>query len=437
MKFFLVFILSFVFLLGDDTAIEDTNTSVSVVSEPVHDMEDNKTKVEDPVELIVVEDTSGMTNEQVREEAKKNDAKETKKKELNTAIDAMLKGDFDKVVDKQKTWEELSPTPKNYDWIQTKSGEWFKGYIKAMFDKKLEFDSDEIDMHTFKFKNVVQIKSYQVIAVNIDGVAIFEGIIRLRDDKITIIQGNNKFEFPKDDIISFAHSGKMETDKWYTKFTFSLDKRNGNTKQLDYSAQGIFKRRTAETKLVFDYFGRYSNVAGVETVNDHRVNEKFDIYITKNFYWTPIFGEFYQDRLKNIKVQATAGFGVGYMLINTNETELDLTVGPAFLYTGYLSVDNNGDKNIRSPSMEFSVRYENELTKDIDFTYDYRFSFTNKESGFYKHHMLAKLENEITKWLDIDFSYVWDYIDNPIKNASGKIPVKNDFQFLIGLGFEY
>ncbi len=386
---------------------------------------------------IVVEDTSGMSKEAVREEAKKNDAKVKKKEELNTAIDAMLDGSFDELDKKEKTWEELSPTPKNYDWIQTKSGEWFKGYIKAMFDKKLEFDSDEINMHSFKFKNIKQIKSYQIIGVNIDKVAIFEGIVRMKDDKITIIQGNNKFEFPKADVVSFAHSGNSEKDFWYAKVSISFDWRKGNSNQADYSAQGKFKRRTAKTSLVLDYIGRYTSVSDIDTVSNHRFNEKFDIYLDKDFYWTPIFGELYKDKFKNINFQLTGGMGIGYMLINTDAREWDITVGPAIIFTDYLSVGENEKSKISSFSAELSTQYKDEVTKNIDFTYTYRFTFSDHISGLYKHHMLVKLENELTSWLDLDITSVWDYVYNPRVDANGNIPLQDDFQILIGLGIEY
>ena len=425
MKLILTFVLSFVFL----SATESINNSEITIALATDTNASN--------ELVVVEDTSGMTNDEVREEAKKNDANVKKKEELNTAIDSMLSGISNTKIDKEKTWRELSPAVKNYDWIQTKSGEWFKGYIKAMFNRKLEFDSDEIGTYSFKFKDITQIKSYQIIGVNIEDVAIFEGVIRLKNNNITIVQGNNKFEFPKSEVVSFAHAGSSEKDKWYAKVTISMDWRNGNTNQLDYSAQGIFKRRSAKSRLVLDYLGRYSAISEIETVNDHRLNEKFDIYFTKNFYWTPLFSEYYKDKFKNIDAQLTAGAGVGYMLINTDETEWDITSGPAMLFTNYISVGQDEEEKVASYSAEFDTKYETEVTNNIDFIYTYKFSLTDKASGRYKHHMMAKLENELNKWLDLDFTYIWDYIDEPTKNSNGNIPKKDDYQFLIGLGVEY
>jgi len=41
------------------------------------------------------------------------------------------------------------PPADKFDWIQLKSGEWLKGRIKAMQDRELEFDSEELEDMTY------------------------------------------------------------------------------------------------------------------------------------------------------------------------------------------------------------------------------------------------------------------------------------------------
>src|SRR5215471_12187969 len=46
-------------------------------------------------------------------------------------------------------WRPPSPTGNDgFDWIELRSGEWLKGKIKSLQDEKLEFDSEELDLHT-------------------------------------------------------------------------------------------------------------------------------------------------------------------------------------------------------------------------------------------------------------------------------------------------
>ena len=365
-------------------------------------------------EIIKVKDTSGLSNKEVR-----------KKADSQTSISIF-----------QTPWENMSPTPKAYDWIQTKSGEWFKGEIKAMYNDRLEFDSDEIKLYTFKFKNITQIKSFNPIGVNIENAAIFIGIIRFKDDTITIIQGDNSFKFKRSEIISLAPEGTKEFNYWSGKVTLNIDIREGNKEQYDYTANANIKRRTSISNLYFDYLGRISSRDKKQTANDHRINQKYDKYITRQFFWTPVFSEFYQDEFQNIKNQFTGGVGLGYTLVDNAWAEWDVSGGPAYTRIEYLSV-TEGSPVTTSATLEISTKVDLELSSRVDFKYDYKLTLTDKKAGAYKHHMVATLENELTSWLDIDLTYVWDYVLYPEETSSGEIPVKSDYQFLIGLGIEF
>lgn len=376
--------------------------------------------------IIVVKDTSGLTPDQLRKRAQKVDkAKKLKKEAKSTKLN------------KVKKWEDLSPTPKKYDWIQTKSGEWFKGTIKSMFDDKLEFDSDEIGLHTFDFPDVIRIKSYHIISVNIENLATFPGILRLDNGIVTIIQGDHKYDFKKDDVVSFAPDGKKERNLWSGKVTASLDVRTGNKTQHDISVKVDLQRRTAKSRLLLDYLGRISSKDNEEINNDHRINQKYDRYLTRKFFWTPVFSEFFTDKYKNIDTQVTLGAGIGYTMTKTKELEINFSGGPAFLYTRYYTTPLNKREEYNSLAIELSTKIEYEVNKITDITYDYKLTYTGEESGKYKHHMILSFENELTKWLDLDISGIWDYILYPEMAEDGTTPEQSDFQILVGLGIDF
>jgi hypothetical protein len=54
---------------------------------------------------------------------------------------------------------DWAPPPDDFDWIQLKSGEWLKGRLKAMQERKLEFDSEKLDDLTFDWKDIRQLRS--------------------------------------------------------------------------------------------------------------------------------------------------------------------------------------------------------------------------------------------------------------------------------------
>ncbi len=390
-------------------------------------------------EPVIIEDMSGLSEEQLRQKANKDDRTKAPRAKISisdVAQDVDDGGHVD-LAKLQQPWEDLSPTPKQYDWIQTKSGEWFKGEIKAMYDEELEFDSDEVGLYTFNFQDIKQIKSYHIVDVNIEGVASISGILRYRNGKIEIIQGDHTYEFDKDQIVSLAKSSQKEQHNWSGKVTISVEIREGNKEQFDYNVKANIKRNTATTRLLFDYIGRISNVNGVETANDHRLNEKYDVYITRYFFWTPIFSEYYQDKFQNIDNQYSLGIGLGYTIIDKKKIEWDISGGPAMIHTEYISVVDGEEDELTSFALEMSTRFEYEISKVSDITFKYNLTFTDKKSGLYKHHMIATLENELLSWLDFDITGIWDHIEKPEIEANGVEPLKDDYQLLFGIGIEF
>jgi len=388
-------------------------------------------------EPYIIEDKSGKSADEIREIAKESEINDKKKISIKDIFEVTdSKGDVD-VSKLQSSWENLSPKADTHDWVRTKSGEWFKGKIKTLYHDTLEFDSDEIGIYNFDFKDISQIKTYQVMSVNIEDVALFKGIIRLKDKKIEIIQGDNKYTFDANQIISCVPNAETEKDLWSGKISLSVDKRLGNKKQFDYTAQLNLKRITPKTRLVLDYLGRISNVENNLVSADHRIDEKFDIYLSRNFFWTPLFAEYYTDKFKNIKAQYSGGIGIGYTILDTKLTDWYLSGGPAIIYTQYSTVLESGEKKITSPAFELSTNLDIELSKKVDLKYHYKLTFADRESGTYKHHMLVTVEHELTSWLDLDMKGIWDYIYRPEKDSNGLVAQKSDYQFVMGLGVEF
>ena len=387
--------------------------------------------------LIVVKDKSGLSDDAIRQKAKEADKKVKKTVDLKDVYEATDENGKVDLAKLEAKWESLSPTPVKNDWVQTKSGEWFKGTIKALFDNHLEFDSDEVGLYTFDLDDVTQIKSYHLMSVNIENAASIKGVLRFKDSKLTIIQGDTKYTFDKEKVVSFAPDGARERNLWSGKVDIGLDLRSGNTRQQDYSATINLQRRTSKSQLILSYLGRISSKDGVEISNDHRFNEKYDVYLSRQFFWTPLFSEFYTDKFKNIEQQITAGIGLGYTFLDTKKMTWSFSGGPAFVYTSHSTVDTATQKDTFSPALEVSTKYEMTLNRITDLTYDYKITYTTHEAGKYKHHMVLVLENELFSWLDFDITGIWDYVKSPTASDSGIKPVKNDFQMLMGLGVEF
>ena len=201
------------------------------------------------------------------------------------------------------SWEEfVPPRDERYDWIQLKSGEWLKGELIALYSHSLEFDSDELGLHTFEWRDIKRIRGGGSHRVRIQpGEGRGEpftviGKLDLADDRIEITVGNEVQEFDRDQIIAIAEGAKL----WKGKISIGANIRGGNSDLVDSTAMANVKRRTARSRFVADYIGNYSRADSKSTSNNHRLNSYYDIFMTADLFWRTVFAEYFRDTFKNI-----------------------------------------------------------------------------------------------------------------------------------------
>lgn len=434
-SFFILFLFASSYAQEINTDTNDTN--ISTVTTP----DTNTTEDKDNQEVgpVIIKDTSGLTNEEIRKKADKADtkSKKLKIKDVVEAIDDSGRVHLKKLVD--KNWEDLSPTPKNgFDWIKTKYGDWLVGHIRSYYKDEFEFDSKEFGIYTFKLADLSEIRSFDVMQVNIDNAAIIKGIIRYKDNKIKIISGDNTYEFDKDMIISITTAKDKEIYKWAGDISLNLDVRKGNNDQADYSLKANIQRRTPKHRFNIDYLGRYSRVRDTKTAEDNRINVKYDKFLTRRFFITPIFGEFYENYFQNIRSQVIVGAGIGYSIYNTNKLKWDITAGPAYMQTKFYEVkDGINSLNDKSFAFEANSKYEFKINPLNKVKIDYKFTLSDENSGSYKHHSILKFENDLVKdKIYIDTSLIWDYVAK-VQETNDIVPKNSDFQLLVGGGIKF
>jgi len=241
------------------------------------------------------------------------------------------------------SWGPPSALPGKFDWIQLTSGEWLKGDLKVLYDDKLEFDSDKLDLLELDWEDVKQVRGHQLHSARFEGPVTVVGILKVIDDKVFITTEEKVLEFDRSRLISIAHGKQEEIGYWSAKISLGLDIRRGNSDQTNYSTSAYVKRRTSAARFLIDYLGIFNKTEGVETANSQRVSSHYDIFKTRKFYWRPVFGEYFRDPFSNIEYRVTAGTGIGYHIIDTSKTKWDITPGLAYQHTQNVSVEAGQD----------------------------------------------------------------------------------------------
>jgi len=337
---------------------------------------------------------------------------------------------------KSSKWTDTRPEHVSADWLQLKSGEWLRGRIIVMQKDSLEFDSDELKKLEIDWKKVRYMKSSAPYSLRFDGRLLAVGAIEVTQDKVHVKTDYDDQTYDRSKLESIASGKETELSLWTSKITFSINVRRGNTNQTDFTSKANARRRTTDSRLILDYLGNFTAIENNETVNNHRISGNYDFFITRDLFLTPITAEFFRDPFQNIDKRINAGAAIGYSLINTNETEWDISAGPAFQETKFVSVQKDEDIKDHTFTLILSTRFDIELNDMVDVEGTYNITLGDDKTGNYTHHSIFTVETELTDKLDLDTSIVWDRVRQPVKNEAGITPDKDDFRFLIGLGYD-
>ena len=337
-------------------------------------------------------------------------------------------------------WRPPAPTGRDkFDWIELKSGEWLKGKIKSMQDEKLEFDSEELDLHSFKWEDIRTVRSPRFLSVRFDAKneVELEGSLLVTTNRAYVISQTATNTYPRAELLAITPTGQREYSKWTGKLSAGLNIRTGNTKEVEYTAHATLQRRTPSTHLLLDYLGDFGAINDVTTENNQRIAGQFDYFLSRRLFLRVPFVEYFSDPLQNLDSRFTAAAGVGYDLIHTRRTEWEVSLAPAYQKSRFVSVEPGEKLTVSSPAMVIGTRLDIELTKRLDFIFEYRGQFTSTEAGANSQHTVATLEFEIHKRLTLDVSMSWDRTGNPSTQSDGTTPSKDDVRLTLGLGVDF
>lgn len=336
------------------------------------------------------------------------------------------------------------PPQDEFDWIQLKSGEWLKGRIKAMQNREIEFDSEEVDDQTFDWVDIRRLRSPRTMDVLfLDGERA-SGPVTVTPDQITV-HGAESLVMHRGAVLGLTPGGSKERNYWSGMASLGLTLRAGNTEQVEYNAQVHLQRRTPATRLSFDYIGNLSSITSgqgtnksrMQTANNHRVNSEFDVWLSRRFYLIVPFAEYYKDPFQNLEYRLTGGAGVGYDLIDRSKLEWNVTTGPAYQYTKYESSLPGEPTEKDTVALVFGSRFDWDITSRIELILEYRGQFTSVEAGETTHHAVGTLSLDLTKRFDLDVSLVWDRVSDPKVGADGVQPEPDDFRLIVGLSVDF
>lgn len=335
-------------------------------------------------------------------------------------------------------WKPPPPPSDDHDWIRMKSGEWLKGEIKVMREGTLEFDSDEFDDQEIDWDDVAELRSpRKTNKMLFSDDEIVEGTLLIQDEKVVVGTADGPQQFARDGLRTIIPADAGEWGFWSGKLSLGLTARSGNTNQVDMTSHLLLRRGTPLTRFATEYGSTFGSVEGEETVNAQRANTSFDYFLTRSFFLTPVWIDYFRDPLQNIEYRITPGAGLGYRIFDAGDLQWDVGIAGAYRYTRFASVTVGEEEIDRSGAAVVGTRFETDITSAVDLTLDYSLQVGVPDIEETNMHARLAFEIELTSVLDLDVALVWERVGNPRPDGAGNVPEEDDLRITIGLGVDF
>ena len=322
------------------------------------------------------------------------------------------------------------------DWLWLKSGEFLIGNIEDLYDEKLAFDSDDLGDLKIKWSDISRINSRQLFTVRTISGEIITGTIAL-EDGVLIVSNNRQHRVVQDDLMTLIAGLETGANIWQGKVTFGANLSSGNTDKLEYNTNAELSRHTTTSRIKTSYSAIIGVTNNVQTDENHRFLMTYDVYSDKDLFFRPLDLSLYRDPLQNVNSRINVGMGIGYQFIDDGDQELEMNLGPSYLYTKYEFTEAQLNTSDSSLAVSLSLDYEREIHNQIDLEFSYKITATESDLGGYLQNAKMNFDIELTDVLDFDITFFWDRVNNPLLNVDGVPLEKNDFRIAFGLGVSF
>ena len=353
-------------------------------------------------------------------------------------------------------WIEDKPDPLepsgDWDWVQYDTNEWIKGEIIALYDDTLEFDSDNFGVLSIDWGDIIEVRSGRNYRIGLDQgetdffTSLYDadngdviiGRLYINQDKAYVTgEDGQQWTIARGDILTITTGAPTEANYWSLKATVGVTVNSGNTESASTNVLLNANRRTVNSRVILDYTGIIEETNNDETANNHRLRGIYDIFQTRNFFYRPIFLEYYQDDFQNLDSRITYTPGIGFYLIDEANVDWDFTFGPSYQESRFITVEAGSNRTESSTGLGVITTANIDITPDIEWYLEYTLQTADEKTGGDTQRFLTSLEIELTDQFDFDITYMLDHVESPVADENGNAPENTDTRLTFGLTYEY
>jgi putative salt-induced outer membrane protein YdiY len=317
------------------------------------------------------------------------------------------------------------------DQITLKNGDRLTGTIISADSTSLKLKTDYADTLTIKWDAVQAVSSDQSLYLTSKTGQTVVGTVSTTDGKFQVAtKDQGTVTVAKDDVKNVRSESEQKAyGAWGGSLDSGLSLSRGNSETTNFTL-GATATRTTEKDTTSAFLNSlYSrdktNGVSVSTANAIHAGIRFDYNLSDKIF-AFVFTDFDRDRFQDLNLRNVIGGGLGYHLIKTSATNLDLSAGATFDQEYYSTLTRKSGELLAGESLDhkfsgvFSIKERLEFYPNVSELGQYRIVFDTTA--------VTKMSKSFSLELDASDRY----ITNPVNGLKG-----NDLLFTTGLRYAF
>ena len=225
------------------------------------------------------------------------------------------------------------------DTVTLNNGDTITGTIKTMADGKVIVTSPIVGDITIPLADIKNLVTKERVALEtVNGDTLQRRIAGIENDSLRL--DGDLPSLPVDSLVAI-NPPPVEPPKWTGSIALNALWMDGNTRRRTVGAMGEAVRKSEADRISVDAFWDYSEDRQSGTgwnLTQRRAGAglKYDYFLSERWYalaTTRVLGDTFAD----LSLRYTAGLGIGYTVIDTDETSLLTEVGISYVDENYRS----------------------------------------------------------------------------------------------------
>lgn len=337
---------------------------------------------------------------------------------------------------KRKLWLILAvgillvTDPAAADKLHLSNGDILTGKAIRMQDQKLVFKTEYAGEISVDWQKVVTLSTDEPINVILKGGSNLTGAAQAADkNKMTLDAGElekpAKFELKEVASINPATKPPVRIT---ARANLGINLERGNTDTDNNHFDGELVARTKKSRYIVGGEINKEKDRGRTSSDNWRAYGKYNYFLNQKWFLLAN-ALFEHDKFKDLDLRTTLGTGLGYNFFETDELNLNIGAGPAYIDENFIEA-----KDDDFPAAQWTVRY-------VQYFFDRHIQLFHNNNGYWSLsdsnnwliYTRQGLRVPLYKGLTATFQYEYDYDNDPSEDAEEKW----DSRVLFLLGWQF